>query len=399
MPSKSLLHSAAGLGAARRATDGPASYGEAVRRRDDVTNGRDDVMAASALAASGVVLVRGDARVTAGGVVVRDETLGWTDLVVATGSVPVVPGVPGLGSVPTWTSDQALSSTQLPGSLLVLGGGAVGCELSQVFARFGVRVTLVEAGSQLLGHEHPAIAALLAETLAADGVDVRLGVEVERFEPGAGGGAHALLSDGSEVVCSRVLLAVGRRPSLEHLGLDSLGIDPDGRGALRVDDACRVVGRDDVWAVGDVTAVAPFTHTAKHQAEVVVSNLLGRPRTASYDAIPRAVYTDPPVVSVGTTQATDGLVSETFDLAEVARSISDGGSGGLLVMTADLTAGLVVGAAAIGPRADDWMGEVVLAIGARVPLDVLARTVHAFPTMGEALAPLYRRLADRARTA
>jgi dihydrolipoamide dehydrogenase len=268
-----------------------------------------------------------------------------------------------------------------------------------VFARFGVRVTLVEAGGQLLGHEHPAVAALLAATLASDGVDIMLGVEVERFEHGVGGGAHAFLSDGSEVICSRVLLAVGRRPSLEHLGLDSLGIDPDDRGALRVDGSCRVVGREDVWAVGDVTAVAPFTHTAKHQAEVVVSNLLGQPRTASYDAIPRAVYTDPPVVSVGTTQASDGLVTETFDLADVARSISDGGSGGLVVMTADLVAGLVVGAAAIGPRADDWMGEVVLAVGARVPLDVLALTVHAFPTMGEALAPLYRRLADRARAA
>ncbi len=395
VPSKSLLHSAASLPRGLTADEASAAYREAVRRRDEAAVHLDDSAASAALEASGARVVRGSARVTAPGVVVvGDETLGWTDLVVATGSEPVVPDLPGLDRVPTWTSDEALTSSELPPSLVVLGGGAVGCELAQVFARFGVQVTVVEAAAQLLGDEHPAVSSLLRDALVRDGVDVRLSVKAERFEHHDGGGARVLLSDGSDVECARVLVAVGRRPRLAGLGLEALEITPLD-GALIVDDRCRAVGQEHVWAAGDVTAVAAFTHTAKYQAEVVAANILGVDRLARYDGVPRAVYTDPPVVSVGRTDDGAGLVSATFDLAELGRNHTDAGSGGLLVATADPSSGTLVGAATIGARADDWMAEAVLAVRAAVPLHVLVDTVHAFPTMSEAFAPVYRELVAR----
>ena len=205
------------------------------------------------------------------------------------------------------------------------------------------------------------------------------------------------LSDRTTVDCARVLLAVGRRPAVAGLGLETLGVVPDDRGALAVDDRCRLVGQDHVWAVGDVTAVAPFTHTATYQARVVAANIMGEDRVAHADAIPRAVYTDPPVASVGRTDDGDGVVSASFDLGEVARTLTDAGPGGLLVVTADRTRRVVVGACAVGARADDWMVEATLAVRAQVPLEVLADTVHAFPSMGEAFEPVYRELAARCR--
>ena len=277
MPSKSLLHSAGDRRGGGPVDEGRAAYRQAVRRRDEVAEWRDDSRSAESLIASGTLLVRGRGRVIGPGMVeVGGRVLGWGDLVIATGSVPVVPDIPGLAAVPIWTSDVALSSSALPSSLLVLGGGAVGCELAQVFARFGARVTLVESGSRLLGRERPEIAELLAAALRHDGVDVRLSVTVQRVEPSVGDGARVTLSDGPAVDCARVLLAVGRRPAVSDLGLETLGVVPDDRGALAVDDRCRLVGQDHVWAAGDVTAVAPFTHTATYQARIVATNIVRR---------------------------------------------------------------------------------------------------------------------------
>ena len=398
MPSKSLLHSAAARRRGSPVHDALTAYREAVRRRDQVAEGLDDAQAAKAVQVSGARLIRGRGRVTGpGSVVVGGEVVRWDDLVIATGSVPVVPDIPGLDAVPTWTSDAALSSSTLPSTLVVLGGGAVGCELAQVFARFGVHVTLVESAPRLLGRERPEIADRLAEVLRADGVDVPVSTTVQRVEQAPGGGAQVMLSDRATVDCARVLLAVGRRPASSGLGLETLGVVPDERGALVVDDRCRVAGRDHVWAAGDVTALAPFTHTATYQARIVAANIMGGDRVAQYDAVPRAVYTDPPAASVGRTDDADGLVSASFDLGELARTLTDDGPGGLHLVTADRASGVVVGAAAIGARADDWMAEAALAVRARVPLTILADTVHAFPSMGEAFEPVYRELAAQCR--
>jgi dihydrolipoamide dehydrogenase len=392
MPSKAMLRSAQLRHDAGRRGEGAAAYLEATRRRDEIAEGRDDSEAARGLEDKGVHLLRGRGRVTAQGLLDVDGTeVAWRHLVLGTGSTAVVPDLPGLADVATWTSDEALSAQERPDSLLVLGGGAVGCELAQVHGRFGTRVTLLESGEQLLGQEHPEVAGRLADALRAEGVDVRLGVSVDRF---SGGTAH--LSDGTALDVERVLLATGRTPTTQGLGLELLGIDDDG--ALEVDDQCRVHGAENVWAAGDVSGIAPFTHTANYQARIVVDTLLGHPRTADYRAIPRAVYTDPAVASVGLDeraareQGLDVLTART-DLADVARTSTEGSGGGLLVLTADRERGVLVGAAAIGPHADEWLAEATLAIRAEVPVTVLTEVVHAFPTFGEAFEPALRELA------
>jgi pyruvate/2-oxoglutarate dehydrogenase complex dihydrolipoamide dehydrogenase (E3) component len=417
MPSKSLLASAHARAQARSVVDlggdahgaslGPDAdaHAAAVRRRDEVAEHRDDSAAAREAEEAGIVLVRGRGRVVRPGVVdVDGRELAWTDLVVATGSTPTLPGLDGVADVPTWTSDEALSSRERPTSLLVLGGGAVGCELAQAHAQLGTAVTLVEAGAQLLGPEEPSVAALLADVLRRDGVGVRLETGVDRLEPG-GPGARVHLADGSVVEVARLLLATGRHPTTDDLGLDVLGIEPGEHGELEVDDACRVRGQDHVWAAGDVTGVAPYTHTANYQARIVAANLLGTPRTADYRAIPRAVYTSPAVASVGMDEQTArdagiDAVTAVMDLGEVARTATetaDGDAAGRLVLTADRDRGVLVGAAAIGPHADEWLSEAVVAIRARVPLDVLTDVVHAFPTFGEAYEPPLRDLAAAVR--
>jgi dihydrolipoamide dehydrogenase len=414
MPSKALLRSAAAratarrlpeLGAAARAPrldDDAEAYTAALRHRDAAAGHRDDGPSAAELRDAGVVLLRGRGTVVRPGVVTVDgRELGYTDLVIGTGSTPVRPPVEGLAEVPTWTSDEALSSPERPPALVVLGGGAVGCELAQVYARFGCAVALVEASDQLAGDEEASVAAVLADVLRADGVDLRLGVQVEKAQVAAQpaeNGARLQLSDGAELSADRVLLATGRRPTTDGLGLDVLGIEPGEAGELRTDGRLRVRGQEHVWAAGDVTGIAPYTHTANYQARVVVDNVLGQDRVADYRAIPRAVYTDPAVASVGLTaeQArAEGIdaVTATMDLREVARAGADGARWGRLVLTADRAAGVLVGAAAIGPHADEWLGEAVLAVRARVPMVVLADVVHAFPTFAEGYEVPLRELA------
>ncbi|MDQ3107174.1 MAG: NAD(P)/FAD-dependent oxidoreductase [Actinomycetota bacterium] len=410
MPSKSMLRSAEArhevkqLRALGGAATDPAlddddlAFRSAVDRRDEIARGRDDGEAAKGIEDAGIVLVRGRGRIVRPGALdVDGQELEWTDLVLATGSAPVRPDVDGLDRVPTWTSDEALSTQERPPSLLVMGGGAVGCELAQAHARFGVRVTLVESGERLLGKEEPSITEALTEALRADGIDLRLGVEVQRAESTPEGGAKVHLSDGTAVDVARVLIAVGRAPTTEGIGLEVLGIVPGDDGEIAIDEQCRVQGQAHVWAAGDVTAIAPYTHAANYQSRVLVENLLGGCRSADYRAIPRAVYTDPAVASVGIhgeSARSKGIdaVTATMDLADVARSTSEGTNGGRLVLTADRDRGVLIGAAAIGPRADEWLAEATLAIRAEIPLDVLADIVHAFPTFGEAFEPPIREL-------
>ncbi len=411
MPSKSVLRSAearaeakalrelGGAAAAPTLDDEDLAFRAAVERRDDITEGRDDTAAAKAVEEAGVTLVRGRGTITGPGVVnVEGRQLGWTDLVIGTGSGPVRPPIEGLDRVPTWTSDEALSAQDRPASLLVVGGGAVGCELSQAHARFGVDVTLVESGPRLVGKEEASIAEALATVLRGEGIDVRLGVEVQRAELAEAGLARVHLSDGSKVEVARVLVAVGRHPTTDGLGLEMLGIELGDSGEVQVDDHCRVRGQQHVWAAGDVTGTAPYTHTANYQARIVSTNLLGGDRTVDYRAIPRAVYTDPAVASVGIDAETakeQGIdaITAVMDLAELARTATEGNDGGRLVLTADRARGVLIGAAAIGPKADEWLSEATLAIRAEVPLSVLTDVVHAFPTFGEAYEPPLRELA------
>jgi pyruvate/2-oxoglutarate dehydrogenase complex dihydrolipoamide dehydrogenase (E3) component len=333
-------------------------------------------------------------RVEAGG-----RQLGYHDLVVATGSRPAIPPIDGLATVAAWTSDEALSSPQLPDSLIILGGGAVGCELAQVYARFGAEVTLVEADTQLVSGEDPAIAGELADVLRRDGVDLRLGTQVKAAEAAPGGLTRVQLDSGPAIEAQQLVLAVGRTPATAGLGLDTAGISPADDGALTVDAQCRVAGMSHVWAAGDVTGIAPYTHGGNYQARVLTENLLGTRRAAAdYRAIPRVIYTHPPMASVGMTacQAADtgiDVITATADIGQQARSHTDGTAGGLLILVADRARGVLIGATSLGSGADEWISEASVAIRAEVPLTVLADVVHPFPTFAESYEVPLRELA------
>jgi pyruvate/2-oxoglutarate dehydrogenase complex dihydrolipoamide dehydrogenase (E3) component len=401
VPSKTLL-----LAAARG-----VQWAVAVRRRDEAAEHRDDSGAAGELEKAGVTLLRGRGEIVARRrLKVGDRQLTWRRaLVVATGSEPLVPPLPGLDAAPTWTSDEALSSPELPARLAVIGAGAVGCELAQAYARFGAQVTLLDPSPALLDGEPEWAGEALAEALRADGVDVRLGDAAERVESRPGGGAKVVPERSEPVDADRVLVATGRRPRTARLGLDSLGLRLDEGAPLAVDARCRVVVEagplDDVFAVGDVTGVAPYTHTANYQARIVAAHLLDRgARDADYRAVPRAVYTDPAVFSVGLCadaareQGLD-VVTARSDVADTGRAYVEhvaAGRPGIgpagLELVAERGSGRLVGAVAVGPDADSWAGELAVAVHARLTVDTLLDVVHAFPTWGETVLPAVREL-------
>ena len=393
VPSNSLL-----LSASRG-----VAWEDAVARRDEVTGGLDDSGAARRLTSSGVTVFRGTGRITGPGAVevtlppdaaaspaldgaAGRASLGYTDLVVATGCEPVAPPIEGLSDIPTWTTAQGLCSPDLPRRLLVLGGGAAGCELAQIFAAFGSQVTLIEADAGLLSGEAAFAGEILAAALRRAGVEIFLGSPATKAERTPEGLTLAL-QDGTRIDADRLLLATGRRPRLSGLGLDALGISVTPGQALPTDASCRVVAG--VWAAGDVTGIT-HTHASRYQAGVVAANLLGQPREADYTAIPRCVYTSPSVYAVGE-PARAGLSVARVPLSDTARGRLGGDDLGRLELYA--AEGVLVGAVAVGPDAAAWMAEVTLAIRAKIPVTVLADVVHAFPTYGEALQAAFGELA------
>ncbi len=398
MPSKAMLRSA--WTERMRPRPIAEAFAAAVSRRDTVAAGRDDAEQAADLERSGAVLVRGEGRLAGPGrVEVGERTLMAADVVVATGSTAVMPPVEGIDSVPVWTSDQALSSPDRPASLAILGGSAVGCELAQVYARFGVRVTLIEMAERLVAREEPELGEMMAATLRGDGVEMRLGVRAERASAEAPGVA-ILLSDGTRVLAERLLAASGRRPNVDGIGLDSLGVKA-AKAGLEVTRQGRVRGQDHLWAIGDVTGIAPFTHTANYQGRVVAGAVLGAATRADYRAIPRCVFTDPPLAAVGQTaaqarEAGIDVLTAGFDLTETARGYVDQPPRGRVLLVADRRARILVGAAMVGPNVDEIITEVSLAIRARITLAVLADVVHPFPTYSEGLEPALRELAAKA---
>ena len=406
VPSKAILRSAHARGDARGLTDlgatsvpvtlddDEAAYRAAAARRDRLSAGRDDAGAAAEIERRGATLIRGRGRVTGLGVIDVNVSggdgrqLGYRDLVIATGSRPAVPPVTGLDSVAAWTSDRALSDPTRPRSLIVLGGGAVGCELAQAYAGFGVAVTLVEMAPQLVSGEDPTIADELAAALRRSGVDVRLGADVKAFGTTDGGATLAHLDGGETIEAERLIVAAGRAPVTDDLGLDALGITLADEGAVRVDAHCRVDGQAHVWAAGDVTGIAPYTHGADYQALVLSENLLGGDRKADYRAVPRVVYTDPPMASVGMSARQAGgagieVITARTDLSGLVRVNTDGTPGGVLILVADRAREVLAGAAAVGPGADEWISEASVAIRASVPLRMLADVVHPFPTFAQ----------------
>jgi pyruvate/2-oxoglutarate dehydrogenase complex dihydrolipoamide dehydrogenase (E3) component len=377
--------------------DNRAAFESAVQRRNAIAENRSDAGDAKETRAAGVELVRGTGVFSAKNrITVGEIEIGWTDLIISTGSSPSVPEIEGLSGVEYWTSDVALSSSVYPESILIIGGGAVGCELAQIYSRFGVPTTIVEFTNQLAGKEPFEIAARLAQTLADDGVKIILNSKVVKVEKDADGKIRVHLSGGDSITVKRLVVAAGRHANTADLNLAVLGIVPEKDGSLLIDSRCRVIGEPHIWAAGDVAGIEPYTHTANYQGRIIIDNILGIDRVASYVAIPRAIYTDPPVASVGVMHvegSSDGLISASLDLSDVSRTHTDSEDGGLLILTLDPAKKVLVGAAAIGPHADEWLAEVSLAIRAQVPLAILCDVVHAFPTYGQAFEQPLRELA------
>jgi pyruvate/2-oxoglutarate dehydrogenase complex dihydrolipoamide dehydrogenase (E3) component len=334
-------------------------------------------------------LVRGSARVARPGVVEVDgEELPYDRLVVATGSRPFLPPVEGLDSVAYWTNREATSTHEIPASLAVLGGGPVGAELAQFFARMGSRVTVIERGERLLGRVHADAGELLTGVFRSEGIDVRIGVGAERVEPGV----VVHLSDGSTVEAERLLVAAGRIPNVEGLGLEQLGVEITRRG-IAVDGRLRAA--ENVWAPGDVNGIALFTHVGKYQARVAAADMCGRDAEADYRAIPAGIFTDPEVGTVGRTDGA-GDVSVRYELSGVPRlsTYERPARDGFVRLFADPAARILVGAVCVGPQAAEWLGQLTLAVRAATPVEVLLDTIQPYPTFSEGIFLAVRELAD-----
>lgn len=401
VPSKMMIRAANALAEARR-VEGLAGHCDvrpqwepvAKRIREQATDFWDDAVAARRLEGKGGRLVRGRARVVGRQSVEVDTTVFRASraLVLATGSVPAIPMVEGLAGTPFWTNHEVIELETLPSSMVVIGGGAIGMELSQVFARFGVRVSVVEAAPRVLAAEEPEVSEAVLRAVLAEGIDVHTGAGASRVNYGPEGFAVTLTdatirTSGAErgtVSGEALLVATGRRVDLRALGVGALGVDESAR-ALPIDERCRVA--PGVWAVGDATGSGAFTHVSMYQADVVVKDILGAPRTvADYRVLPRVTFTDPEVGSFGMTerQAREtgiDVAVGTVVLAATSRGWIHGpGNEGFIKVVVDRSRGVLVGGTVVGPSGGEIMACLAVAAAAAMPVESLAEMIWAYPT-------------------
>jgi len=358
----------------------------AARIRNEATDDWNDQVAVDRFEGKGGRFVRGHGRLTGPKTVaVGDrEFEARRAIVLNTGTDPLIPPIPGLAGTPFWTNRDAMQATQVPASLIVLGGGAIGVELAQVFARFGSHVTVVEAAPQLVPFEEPDAAALLADVFAREGIDVRIGVSATAVRHD-GAGFSLDLADGNTLQAEQLLVATGRKVDLGAVGLDTVGVDITAH-AVPVDTRMRVA--PGIWAIGDMTGKGAFTHMSMYQAEIALADILGVEgvTAAEYDALPRVTFTDPEIGSVGMTQAQataagiDVLVGRAA-LPSTARGWIHGpGNDGLIRLIADADRGVLVGATTVGPSGGEMISALVVAVHAAVPLERLRSMIYAYPT-------------------
>jgi pyruvate/2-oxoglutarate dehydrogenase complex dihydrolipoamide dehydrogenase (E3) component len=379
IPSKTLLRPGEAVHEARDAeATAEVDVEKTLAWRDFMVSDYSDRGQEDWLAGEGIALLRGSGRLAGVGVVeVGDARYTADNVVLANGADPIIPPISGLGELEgVWTNREATGMKAVPRRMLVIGGGPVGTEMAQAVARLGGEVALV--GGSLLGREPASLGEALGEVLRRDGIELHLGVRATAAR--REGEDYVLeLDDGSELRGDRLLVATGRRPRVDGIGLETVGIEPDPRG-VAVDSRLRAGER--LWAVGDVTGIFPLTHVGKYQGRVVASNLIGEPREANYDAVPRVTYTDPAAGATGATQAeysATALVAGVAKTATYTRAYAE--SNGFLTLLSD--GERLTGAYALGPEAGEWLQQATLAIRARVPLDVLLDTIQPFPTFSE----------------
>jgi pyruvate/2-oxoglutarate dehydrogenase complex dihydrolipoamide dehydrogenase (E3) component len=410
VPSKTLLRSAETLSEADRArhlaasrVDCTVDFPKVSKRVLGMARDLDDNKAAAAMEATGARLIRGegtliDLRTVT---VAQEQLIARRAVVIANGSTAAIPPIPGLDTVDFWTNRQAAIPIELPASLAILGAGAIGVELGQAFARLGSRVTLIEAGATFLGLEEPEAGAALRPHLEADGITLMIGdpcVAVERQFPDPSPRRAALvirLESGALLPADRLLVATGRRPNVD--AWRAAGLAQTERGWLKVDHATLEV-RPGVFGAGDVTGIGGFTHLAHYHGQVIARRLRGMDATADHTAVPRVTYTDPEIASVGLSEAAArakgiDVVVATADPAETARGQIHDFHRGALKLVADRSRGVLVGATLVTPRAAEIMGELVLAIRLRTPLQALVDVIHPFPAFNRVLGATIETLA------
>lgn len=363
----------------------------AERIRAEATDNWDDQVAVDRFVNQGGTFVRGKGRLVDTDVVEVDgeQFRARRAIVVATGTKAAVPPISGLADTPFWTNREAVSATEIPESLIVVGGGAIGSELAQVFARFGANVTIVEGTDRLLPYEEPAAGELIAEVFTSEGITVRTGASVDSVAySDQGAGQFTVTVSGEELTAEKILIATGRRTDVASLGLDNVGVPADAR-FIPVDDRLHVAGK--VWAVGDITGKGAFTHVAAYQARIAAAAILSEDdgeetETADYSALSRVTFTDPEVGSVGMSeaQARDAGLDIRIGVAQVPSTsrgwIHKVGNEGFIQIIEDTATGTLVGATSVGPVGGEVLGALAVAVHAKVPVATLKSMIYAYPT-------------------
>jgi pyruvate/2-oxoglutarate dehydrogenase complex dihydrolipoamide dehydrogenase (E3) component len=401
IPSKMMIRAADLLAEARRipgfagSSTVTADWGPVAKRVREATDNWNDKVAVDRFEGKGGHFVRGVGRLTGPTRVSVDGRTfeAGRAVLIATGSAPATPPIPGLAGVPYWTNRQAIEVEKLPRSLIVLGGGAIGLELAQVFARFGVAVTVVEASARLLAMEEPEASEVVNAVFKREGITVHAGAAVESVERQRNQVVLAL-NGGQRLAADQLLVATGRVSSLKAIGVDAVGIDTSQR-FLPVDDHLRV--KEKIWAIGDVTGKGNFTHVATYQSDIAVKDILGIPAEgANYQALPRVTFTDPEVGGIGLTEAAARNQGIRVEIgiqqnAAITRGWIHGpGNDGFIKLVVDADRGVLVGATCVGPRGGDMQSMLELAVRESIPVDRLRHLIYAYPTF-------YRGIGEAAR--
>jgi pyruvate/2-oxoglutarate dehydrogenase complex dihydrolipoamide dehydrogenase (E3) component len=387
IPSKSMLRPGEALDAAlavpgaAQSVSGLADPAAALAWRDYMVSTYDDTAQVAWLEDSGIDLIRGQGRIAGPGVIEVDGTrYSAPNIVIATGSEPIIPPIPGLADLHgVWTNREATGLREVPASVVILGGGPVGVEMAQALATLGAEVDLVEGMDHILPREPRPLGEALAEALAGERLRIHLGRRVASVAR-AESNYVARFEDGSQLSGERLLLATGRRPRVADLGLENVGVET-GRHGIPVD--ARMNAGDGLWAIGDVTGIWPLTYVGKYHGRIAAANILGESREANYSAVPRVVFTHPQAAAVG---GSEGPVTATIPLSNVPKTATYTRAWdhhpGFLTLISDGNA--LTGAYGLGPEAGEWMQQATVAIRARLPLAVLSDTIQPFPTFSEA---------------
>lgn len=410
IPSKMIVRAADALAEARRVDVLAGSAGVhpdyspvATRIRDEATTDWDDQIAVDRLTGHGATFVRGTGRLAGRAedgrlrVQVGDESHAAAAVCLATGTSPALPPIEGLAGLPrgvdglVWTNRDILRSPAAPGSMVVIGGGAIGCELAQGFARFGTKVTVIEAAPHLLMPEEPEAGEVVADVFAREGIAVRQGVGVQSVARGEDG-VVVTLADGTTATGEKLLVAAGRTPNLRDVGLDTVGLDPHAR-SLDVDEHMQVSGTEGLFAVGDITGRGAFTHVSVWQARVLTAHLTHKPEPyGGYDALAWATFTEPEVGRVGMTeqQARDNGLSVRVGIQQIASNtrgwIWGPGNDGFVKLVEDAGRGVLVGATVVSPHGGELLGMLTLAVHAKVPTATMRTMHYAYPTLHRAVS-------------